>query len=94
MNFLDWCLVLLVLLYALSGYWQGFIAGAFATVGLVLGGILGIWVAPHLLGEANPSVWVSLGALFMVRHPSGLADARAAERARQWPAGSVTDQSA
>jgi S1-C subfamily serine protease len=66
MNFLDWCLVLLVLLYALSGYWQGFITGAFATVGLVLGGIVGIWVAPHVLGEANPSVWVSLGALFIV----------------------------
>ena len=41
MNVLDWCLVVLVALYALSGYWQGFIAGAFSTVGLLLGGILG-----------------------------------------------------
>ena len=31
MNLLDWFLVVLVLAYALSGYWQGFITGAFAT---------------------------------------------------------------
>ena len=47
MNLLDWVLIVLVVAYALSGYWQGFIAGAFATVGLVLGGLLGIWLAPH-----------------------------------------------
>jgi S1-C subfamily serine protease len=66
MNFLDWCLVLIVVAYALSGYWQGFITGAFATIGLLLGGLFGIWVAPHLLGNANPSLWVSLAALFVV----------------------------
>jgi S1-C subfamily serine protease len=66
MNFLDWCLVLIVIAYALSGYWQGFITGAFATVGLLIGGLLGIWLAPHLLGDAKPSLWVSLAALFVV----------------------------
>ena len=66
MNLLDWCLVLIVVAYALSGYWQGFITGAFATLGLLLGGLLGIWLAPHLLGEAKPSLWVSLAALFVV----------------------------
>ncbi len=66
MNFLDWCLVVLTLLYALSGYWQGFIAGACATAGLLLGGLAGIWLAPMLLGDAEPSLWVSLGALFVV----------------------------
>lgn len=66
MNFLDWCLVLIVIAYALSGYWQGFITGAFATIGLLLGGLLGIWLAPHLLGDASPSLWVSLAALFVV----------------------------
>jgi S1-C subfamily serine protease len=66
MNFLDWCLVLIVIAYALSGYWQGFITGAFATIGLLLGGLVGIWLAPHLLGEADPSLWVSLAALFVV----------------------------
>lgn len=66
MNLLDWCLVLVAVAYALSGYWQGFITGAFATVGLVLGGLLGIWLAPHLLGNASPSLAVSLAALFVV----------------------------
>jgi uncharacterized membrane protein required for colicin V production len=66
MNLLDWILLLLLAAYALSGYWQGFITGAFATVGLLLGGLLGIWVAPRALGNIEPSLWVSLGALFIV----------------------------
>src|SRR5689334_10439278 len=66
MNLLDWCLLLVAFAYALSGYWQGFITGAFATVGLVLGGLAGIWLAPHLLGNASPSVGISLAALFVV----------------------------
>jgi S1-C subfamily serine protease len=65
-NALDWLLVVLVLAYAVSGYWQGFISGAFATGGLLLGGLLGIWVAPRLLGDAAPALWVSLAALFVV----------------------------
>lgn len=66
MNVLDWFLLVLVFCYALSGYWQGFITGAFATAGLLLGGAVGVWAAPKILGNANPSVWVSLGALFIV----------------------------
>ncbi len=46
MNLLDWLLVVLVLAYALSGYWQGFVTGAFATTGLLLGGLFGVWLAP------------------------------------------------
>ncbi|MFT4010270.1 MAG: MarP family serine protease [Nocardioidaceae bacterium] len=66
MNIIDIVLVILVIGYAVSGYWQGFISGTFATVGLLVGGLLGIWVAPKLLGKADPSLWVSLGALFIV----------------------------
>jgi S1-C subfamily serine protease len=65
-NVLDWLLVVLVLAYALSGYWQGFVTGAFATAGLLLGGLLGVWLAPIALGDADPSLLVSLGALFIV----------------------------
>lgn len=75
MNFLDWCLVVLALAYALSGYWQGFITGAFATAGLLLGGLAGIWLAPILLGDASPSLWVSLGALFVVLVMASLGQA-------------------
>jgi S1-C subfamily serine protease len=65
-NALDWLLVVLVCAYAVSGYWQGFVAGAFATVGLLGGGVLGVWLAPRLLGDAVPAVWVSLAALLVV----------------------------
>ena len=66
MNALDWILLAVVLAYALSGYWQGFVTGAFATFGLLIGGFLGIWLAPVALGNAQPALWVSLGALFIV----------------------------
>jgi S1-C subfamily serine protease len=66
MNALDWLLVVLVLAYAVSGYWQGFVTGAFATAGLLLGGLFGVWLAPVALGDAAPSLLVSLGALFIV----------------------------
>ncbi len=75
MNLLDWFLVLVVVAYALSGYWQGFVTGAFATVGLLLGGAFGIWLAPRTLGDAAPSVWVSLGALFIVILSASLGQA-------------------
>jgi S1-C subfamily serine protease len=66
LNALDVLLVVLVAAYAVSGYWQGFIAGAFATGGLLLGGIVGIWLAPQLLGRVAPALWVSVAALFVV----------------------------
>ena len=75
MNVLDWILVVVVVAYAVSGYWQGFIAGAFATVGLVAGGIFGIWLAPKLLGDVQPSFWVSIGAIFVVLLAASLGQA-------------------
>jgi S1-C subfamily serine protease len=65
-NLLDWVLVVIVVLYAVSGYWQGFVTGAFATFGLLLGGLLGVWLAPTALGDATPSILVSLAAVFIV----------------------------
>jgi S1-C subfamily serine protease len=75
LNVLDWLLLVLVGVYALSGYWQGFVTGAFATAGLLLGGLFGVWVAPVALGDAEPSIWVSLGALFIVILSASLGQA-------------------
>lgn len=75
MNALDWLLVALMAAYALSGYWQGFITGAAATIGLLAGGAFGIWLAPVALGDASPSIWVSLGALFIVILAASLGQA-------------------
>jgi S1-C subfamily serine protease len=95
-NALDWLLIVLVLAYALSGYWQGFITGAFATVGLLLGGLFGVWLAPVALGDAAPSLLVSLGALFIVILAASLgqaalqlAGARIRERITWQPARAV-----
>ncbi|HEX6876957.1 MAG TPA: MarP family serine protease [Nocardioidaceae bacterium] len=76
LNVLDWILILVVLAYAVSGYWQGFISGAFATAGLLLGGFLSVlWLVPSLLGDAEPSLWVSLAALFVVLLSASLGQA-------------------
>ncbi len=75
MNVLDWLLVVLVVAYAVSGYWQGFVTGAFATGGLLLGGLFGVWLAPLALGDAHPSLLVSLGALFIVILSASLGQA-------------------
>ena len=75
MNALDWILVALVVAYAVSGYWQGFVTGAFATAGLLLGGLFGVWLAPVALGDASPSLMVSLGALFIVILAASLGQA-------------------
>jgi S1-C subfamily serine protease len=74
-NMLDWFLVVLVLAYAVSGYWQGFITGAFATAGLVLGGLTGFWLAPRVLSHTVASVWVTLGALVLVLVSASLGQA-------------------
>ena len=67
MNALDLVLLLLLLAYAVSGYWQGFITGAFATVGLLARRARRASGCPRCCsGDADPSVWVSLGALFVV----------------------------
>lgn len=75
MNVLDWVLVVVAGIYALSGYWQGFVTGAFATVGLLAGGFFGVWLAPVALGNAQPSLGVSLGALLIVILSASLGQA-------------------
>ncbi|MCL8027438.1 MarP family serine protease [Nocardioides bruguierae] len=79
MNALDWVLVVLAATYALSGYWQGFITGAFATSGLLLGGLAGVWLAPVALGDVGPSLLVSIAAVFIV-----IACASVGQAVLQW----------
>ena len=63
-NLLDWLLLVLVVAYALSGYWQGFVTGAFATAGLLLGGLFGVWLAPIAPRRRQPvAAGLARGAL-------------------------------
>lgn len=66
MNALDWVLLFLVVVYAVSGLQQGFIIGSGATLGLLVGGFLGVQVTPLLLDDFDPSLSVSLAAILLV----------------------------
>ena len=66
MNTLDVLLIIATFCYGLSGYWQGFISGIAATVGLLVGGAAAILFVPGFLDSFDPSVAVSLAALFCV----------------------------
>ena len=87
MNTLDVVVLVLVLAYAVSGYWQGFVTGAFATAGLLLGGVAGFLLAPTVLGDAAPSVWVSLGAVLLV-----LVCASVGQAVLQWAGARIRDR--
>ena len=66
MNTLDIVLCVFALVYALSGYQQGFIIGAAATSGLLLGGFVGVEVTPTLLENFTPGLSLSVAALVLV----------------------------
>lgn len=66
MNTLDIVLLVLAALYALSGYRQGFLVGAASTIGLVLGGFIGVKIAPKVLAEVDPGFALTLLAIAVV----------------------------
>ncbi|MBA2455455.1 MAG: MarP family serine protease [Nocardioidaceae bacterium] len=66
MSALDVVLVIATLGYGLSGYVRGLVSGVAATVGLLLGGAVGIVAVPRFLDDLDPSVGLSLTALFCV----------------------------
>ncbi|GGK98626.1 MarP family serine protease [Sphaerisporangium melleum] len=47
-DLLDFILIVLVIAFAVSGYRQGFIIGAFSFLGFVGGGVLGVLIAPPI----------------------------------------------
>ncbi|MET7282051.1 MarP family serine protease [Kribbella sp. NPDC005582] len=66
MSNLDWALMVVTLLVAISGYIEGFVLGACATLGLLGGAAVGVWGVPRVLDNFSPSVTVSFAALVLV----------------------------
>lgn len=66
MNILDIILIVLVVAYAVSGFRQGFLVGALGFAGLILGGLVGVVVAPPILRRFDPGLTVSIAALGIV----------------------------
>jgi len=65
-NVLDVILVVVVLGYAVSGYWKGFLVGASSTLGLLVGGYAGILITPSVLDQLDSSAAVSVAAVACV----------------------------
>ena len=63
MNSLDVLIVLVLLAYAVSGYFQGFVVNLTATIGLLVGGLLAVAVVPKVLDGRTPNLTTSLIAL-------------------------------
>ncbi|HUQ00634.1 MAG TPA: MarP family serine protease [Aeromicrobium sp.] len=72
MNSLDLILIVILVLYAASGYVQGFVINLAATLGLVAGGMLGIVFVPSLLPDSGPTLSSSLLALALVVAAAGM----------------------
>lgn len=66
MSKLDWALLIVTALVAISGYIEGFVLGACATLGLLAGAAIGVWGVPRILDNFSPSVSVSFAALVLV----------------------------
>lgn len=66
MNVLDIILLLVLVAYSISGYYQGFVINLVASVGLIFGGLLAVSIVPHVMGDSVPTVTTSLIALSAV----------------------------
>ena len=66
MNWLDLVLVVAALSFAFSGYRQGFVVGVLAFAGFLVGGVVGLLVAPRLVAPLQPGLGQSLLAVAIV----------------------------
>lgn len=66
MSGLDIALLVVTALVAISGYVEGFVLGACATLGLLAGAAIGVYGVPRVLDNFQPSVEVSFAALVLV----------------------------
>ncbi|MEU4390499.1 MarP family serine protease [Kribbella sp. NPDC023855] len=66
MSGLDIALLVVTGLVAISGYIEGFVLGACATIGLLAGAAIGVYGVPRVLDNFSPSVEVSFAALVLV----------------------------
>ena len=57
MTGIDWMIVGIVVLLALFGWAQGFVAGALALVGFAVGAWVGTRLGPLLLSDGRDSPW-------------------------------------
>jgi len=60
---LDWIVLAIVAATALLGLWQGLVISALSAAGVILGGVIGARLAPHVLADGSESPYTPLVAL-------------------------------
>jgi len=63
MTRLDWIVLGIVAVTAVLGLWQGLVISALSAVGVIVGGVIGARVAPHLLPDGAESPYTPLVGL-------------------------------
>jgi S1-C subfamily serine protease len=71
-NSLDLILAIILVVYAVSGFAQGFVVNLAATLGMVAGGLLGVVIVPSLLPREGATLSSSLLALALVVASAGI----------------------
>ena len=66
MNVVDIVLGVAILVFAINGWRRGFLYGLLALAGFVVGAIVGLWVAPMLVGSWHEGLPKALSALVIV----------------------------
>lgn len=75
-NLLDVLLLLAVLVFAVSGYQRGLVAGLCSLAGFVGGAVLGVWLLPFALGTVEKGTTAAtLAALVTVLVPAAIGHA-------------------
>jgi S1-C subfamily serine protease len=98
-TWLDIGVVLVALLFAVSGWRRGAIAGALAFFGVVLGAVAGILIAPHVLVHISESRWravVGIGLIILlviVGEMAGMVLGSAARGVMRSPSARTLDSS-
>lgn len=79
MNLLDVLLLLAVLVFSVSGYHRGLVAGFVSLAGFVGGALVGVWALPSVLGEVpSGTTEATVAALLTVLVPAAVGQALAA----------------
>jgi S1-C subfamily serine protease len=63
-NWVDWVIVAIALMFASFGYMQGIIVGGLSLAGLALGAVIGARIAPLVLSGGSHSIYAPLFGLF------------------------------
>jgi S1-C subfamily serine protease len=78
-NLLDVLLLLAVLVFSVSGYQRGLVAGFVSLAGFVGGAVIGVWLLPHVLEKVQPGTTeATIAAVLTVLVPAALGQAAAA----------------